>query len=114
MRRRVGRAGSHTRRTAGGADAIAPEAVFADTQAMAGAFKASGAKVAVLCGADARYATEAEPAAQALKKAGAVWVVYAGKPAAEEALRAAGVDQFIFAGQDAVAALKTLHASLGI
>ncbi len=99
---------------AGGVDAIGPEAVHADIAALAAAFAATGATVAVLCGADARYATDASPAAAALKAAGAVWIVYAGKPADEAALRAAGVDQFIFAGQDALEALTTLHAALGI
>jgi methylmalonyl-CoA mutase len=41
--------------------------------------------------------------------------VLAGKPGDREAaLRAAGVDQFVFAGQSAIAELETLHAALGI
>jgi methylmalonyl-CoA mutase len=99
---------------AGGVEAIEPEAVFADASALAASFSASGAKVAVLCGADARYATDAEAAAKALKGAGCDWIVYAGKPADEAAMRAVGVDQFIFAGQDALEALKTLHKALGL
>lgn len=99
---------------AGGVDALGAEDAHADIAAMVKAFGKSGAKVAVLCGADARYANEAAPAAQALKAAGALWIAYAGKPADETALREAGVDQFLFAGQDALEALKTLHAALGI
>ncbi|MDX2233889.1 MAG: methylmalonyl-CoA mutase family protein [Hyphomonadaceae bacterium] len=99
---------------AGGVDAIGPEAVYDSDDARVAAFARSGAAVAVLCGADARYATQAAPAAQALKAAGALWIVYAGKPADEAALRAAGVDQFVMAGQDALEALKTLHAALGL
>jgi methylmalonyl-CoA mutase len=39
----------------------------------------------------------------------------AGRPgAAEAALRAAGVDGFLFAGQDAVAVLGDLQRALGI
>jgi methylmalonyl-CoA mutase len=98
----------------GGVDAVGPETVYPDHAAIATALKANVAAVAVLCGADARYAMEAADAARALKAAGASWVVYAGKPADEAALRAAGVDQFIVAGQDALAALATLHAALGV
>ena len=51
----------------------------------------------------------------ALKSAGATKVLLAGKPGANEAaLVAAGVDQFVFAGQDVIAALQQLHVSLGI
>lgn len=99
---------------AGGVGAIGADDAHADIAAMAKAFAASGAKVAVLCGADTRYASDAAPAADALKTAGAIWIVLAGKPADEAPLRAAGIDQFVFAGQDALAALGTLHAALGL
>ncbi len=99
---------------AGGVDAIGSDVEHAGKTACVAAFTASGATVAVLTGADARYATEAGAAATALKATGCVWVVYAGKPADEAALRAAGVDQFVIAGQDALEALRTLHAALGI
>ncbi|KAF0186448.1 MAG: methylmalonyl-CoA mutase subunit beta [Hyphomonadaceae bacterium] len=99
---------------AGGVGAIGSEDVYADAAALGAAFAKSGATVAVLCGSDARYASDAASAAQALKAAGALWIVYAGKPADEAAMRTAGVDQFIFAGQDALEALKTLHAALGV
>ena len=100
---------------AGGVGAIEPEAEYASRAAMLAAFKQSGASVAVLVGADARYAAEAEAAARALKQAGAAWLILAGKPREDEAkLRAAGVDQFVFAGQDALAELETLHAALGL
>ena len=45
----------------------------------AAAFKASGCKIAVICGADARYADEAEATAAALKEAGAQHIWLAGK-----------------------------------
>jgi methylmalonyl-CoA mutase len=42
-------------------------------------------------------------------------VLLAGKPGEDEAaLRAAGVDGFLRAGQDAISALKELQKSLGI
>jgi len=99
---------------AGGVGAIGPDAPYPDDAARLAAFRSSGARVAVLAGADARYAAEAAGAALALKAADAAWIVYAGKPADEAALRTAGVDQFVFAGQDALGALETLHAALGV
>ncbi len=61
----------------------------------------------VICGADEAYLTEGESAARALKAAGARRVVIAGRPSNSEALSAAGVDSFIFAGCDLQAALAS-------
>jgi methylmalonyl-CoA mutase len=100
---------------AGGLASIGEEEVYRSREAMIDAFRASQTRAAVICGTDATYADDAENAAQRLKAAGADWVVLAGRPGAhEEALRAAGVDQFIFTGQDALQELTTLHAALGI
>lgn len=99
---------------AGGVAALGPEDVHADLTAVARQFSETDTRVAVLCGSDARYAAEGADAAKRLKASGCDWLVYAGKPADEAALRTAGVDQFIFAGQDALEALKTLHAALGV
>lgn len=79
----------------------------------AAAFKASGAKAACVCSSDAVNATLAEPTAQALKAAGARLVLMAGRPGDKEAaLKAAGVDQFLSAGADAIATLKGLQDKL--
>ena len=77
-----------------------------DLDALVAAFRASGAKLACLCGSDESYAAEAIPAAAALTAAGAtVWL--AGRPGEQEAaLRDAGVTNFIFAGCDAIAVLQ--------
>jgi methylmalonyl-CoA mutase len=100
---------------AGGVSSIGPEQAHANMEGLIDAFRETGARVAVITGADAHYFDNAENAAQRLKASGARWVVIAGKPDASEAkLRAAGVDQFVFAGQDALAALTTLHRALGI
>lgn len=100
---------------AGGIAAHGPDVAYADRDALLAAFRASKTPVAVICGADAVYAEEAEATARALKEAGAIWVALAGKPGEHEAQwRAAGVDQFVFAGQNAVEALATLHAAFGI
>jgi methylmalonyl-CoA mutase len=100
---------------AGGVGAIGEEEAYASRDAMIDAFRRSGTRVAVIVGADAAYAEEAHNAAQRLKAAGAHWVVLAGKPNEHEAAwRRAGVDQFVYAGQDALQELETLHAALGI
>jgi methylmalonyl-CoA mutase len=79
---------------------------FASREEMIAAFKASGAKLACLCSSDEVYAREAAAAAQALRHAGAsVWL--AGRPTAlERELTQAGVCGLIFAGCDALAALR--------
>jgi methylmalonyl-CoA mutase len=99
---------------AGGVALIGEDQVYADDATLSAAFTQSGATLAVLCGADADYAARGETAVRVLRASGAGWVVYAGKPADEASWRAAGVDQFIFAGQNAPDALSTLHTALGI
>jgi methylmalonyl-CoA mutase len=99
----------------GGVASIGEEEEYASREAMVDAFRRSQTRVAVICGTDATYAEDAENAAQRLKAAGADWVILAGKPGDHEnGLRAAGVDQFVFTGQDAIKELTTLHAALGI
>ncbi len=80
-----------------------------DIAALVSACRASGARLACLCGSDAAYQAEGIAAAAALKNAGAtIWL--AGKPSENEAaLRAAGVEGFVFAGCDAVAVLEEAH-----
>ena len=99
---------------AGGLDALV-EAGAADAAEAAARFAASGAAVACLCGSDEAYGECAESFAAALKKAGARHVVLAGKAGTSEAaLRDAGVDDFIFAGCDAVAALARTFGGPGV
>lgn len=100
---------------AGGVGSVCEETEFKSREDMVHALRKSGAHAAVICGTDAAYAEEAENAAQRLKAAGAEWVLLAGRPGESETkLRAAGVDQFVFAGDDALAALAQLHRALGI
>jgi methylmalonyl-CoA mutase len=74
-----------------------------------GAFKSSGAKIAVICSTDQIYATAVEQLAPKLKAAGARTVVLAGHPGADEArYRAAGVDRFIFMKCDVLDTLRAL------
>jgi methylmalonyl-CoA mutase len=97
---------------AGGIEAATNDG-FASRDAMIAAFKASGAKLVCLCSSDKVYATEATDAAQALTSAGAAPIYLAGRPGElEAALKSAGVQDFIYAGCDVVAALTRAHAFL--
>jgi methylmalonyl-CoA mutase len=85
-----------------------------DLAALAAAFTASGARAACLCSSDALYAGHAEAAATALKAAGAAFVLLAGRPGDRRAAyQDAGVDDFVYAGCDALAALTTVYAAIG-
>jgi methylmalonyl-CoA mutase len=93
---------------AGGIEAASNDG-FADLDAMVAAFKASAAKLACLCSADAVYERDAIDATKALQAAGATHIYLAGRPKDADALKAAGVGTFIFAGGDALATLKATH-----
>ena len=63
---------------------------------------------------DEAYAEQAEAFAKAIKASGAKGSALAGRPGEfERAWRAAGVDEFIFAGGDAVATLQSLYRRIG-
>ncbi|HET7156918.1 MAG TPA: methylmalonyl-CoA mutase, partial [Hyphomicrobiaceae bacterium] len=99
---------------AGGIEAIGGMPLH--TSADAGkAFADSGASVACICSADKVYAELGEATAGVLKQAGAKQVLLAGRPKDQEAaLKAAGIDTFVFAGSDAIATLTKLHEVLGV
>jgi len=118
----LGEIAEHNRRStwawnflaAGGIEGLTSDGYESAADAAA-AFKKSGARIACICSSDAVYERKARETAKALKGAGANRVLLAGKPGeAEAALREAGVDDFLQAGQDAVVALKELQKSLGI
>jgi methylmalonyl-CoA mutase len=89
----------------GGIEAI-DSAGFTEPAALAAAFTDSNAELVCLCSSDKVYAGLATAAAQALQAAGAKHIYLAGKPGDHEAaLRAAGVQDFIVAGGDALAML---------
>ena len=86
---------------------------FEDAAALTKAFKASGAKLAVLCSSDRRYGEQAEEMARALKAAGCAWLALAGNPGeAREAYQAAGIDEFIAMGGDLLAVLQAAWSAL--
>lgn len=93
---------------AGGLEAITSEG-FASAGDAAAAFKSSGARLACICSSDDVYSDFAVSTAAALKDAGAHRILLAGRPGdLEEPLRKAGVDTFVFAGQDMVDLLGDL------
>jgi methylmalonyl-CoA mutase len=96
---------------AGGIEAV-NEAGFDEASALARAFTESGARIACLCSSDAVYAAQAVEAAKALKAAGATRIYLAGKPGElGEALKQAGVNDFLFAGGDLLSLLGEAQAA---
>ncbi|MBU6456346.1 MAG: methylmalonyl-CoA mutase subunit beta [Bradyrhizobium sp.] len=90
----------------GGIEAVDAPA-FADPATLASAFKSAGAGFVCLCSSDKVYAEQALAAAKALQAAGAKHIYLAGRPGEQEAaLRDAGIGDFIFAGDDALAMLQ--------
>ena len=93
----------------GGIEAIDTEG-YDDPAVLAAAFKASGAALACLCSSDKVYAAQATGASKALQAAGARHIYLAGRPGEQEAaLRAAGVNGYVFAGGDALATLQEAY-----
>ncbi len=91
---------------AGGIEALSNDG-FANAEAAAEAFAASGATLACICSSDALYDAHAEATARALKAAGAKLASLAGRPGDKEAAyRDAGIDEFVFAGSDVLAVLQ--------
>jgi methylmalonyl-CoA mutase len=83
--------------------------------ALPAAFKAAGAALACLCSSDKVYEKEGAAAAQALKAAGARRIYLAGRPREQEAaLKAAGMQSFIYEGCDALATLTSVSDMLGV
>ena len=95
---------------AGGIEAVTNDG-FASVDDMAAALKASSAALACLCASDEVYAREAAAAAEAL--APLVRHLYlAGRPANQDALKAAGVGTFIYAGCDMIEVLQAAYQAL--
>jgi methylmalonyl-CoA mutase len=87
-----------------------PSGEVKEFAALSAAFMASGAVLTCICSSDKVYAEQAERAAKALQAAGAKHIYLAGRAGEQEAsLRTAGVNEFIFAGGDAIAALQQAY-----
>jgi methylmalonyl-CoA mutase len=78
-------------------------------------FQSSALEIACICSSDAIYATEAEATARTLSELGASHVMMAGKPGnIEKLLSAAGVNEFVHAGQNVVSLLEQLQLKIGV
>jgi methylmalonyl-CoA mutase len=90
------------------------EAVEADGSDLAGSYKAADAAIACLCSSDKVYEKEALAAIEAIKAAGGRHIYLAGRPGEREAaLRAAGVESFVYDGCDVLSTLNAVYAKLG-
>jgi methylmalonyl-CoA mutase len=90
---------------AGGVEALGNDG-FAELETLVAAYKASGAKLAVLCSSDAVYAEQGLAVAKALAGLGGK-LYLAGRPGEMEAQwREAGVHDFVHVGSDALAQLR--------
>jgi methylmalonyl-CoA mutase len=97
---------------AGGIEAVTTDG-FASEAEMVAAFKNSGAKLVCICSSDKVYGAEAVEAAQALTQAHAMRLYLAGQPGdLEGALRAAGVESFVYVGCDVLQELKAAFHAL--
>jgi methylmalonyl-CoA mutase len=97
--------------TVGSAGSAAGRVAFATNLFAAGGVAVTtepGPAVVCLCGADRAYAESAADAAEAARAGGARKVLLAGRG------EFAGVDDYVFSGCDAVAALETVLADLGV
>lgn len=99
---------------AGGIEGVGDGSYLTSTDA-GRAFGDSGAQIACICSSDDIYAEIGEATASLLKTAGATRVYLAGRPKDQEAaLKSAGVDEFLYAGVDAISALTSIQVALGI
>ncbi|UQX03510.1 methylmalonyl-CoA mutase family protein [Streptomyces sp. RerS4] len=114
----LGPAAAHTARAtfasnlfqAGGIEPV-HDPVSVDAAGAAEAYAASGADgMAVLCSSDALYEERAAEVAAALRGAGATTVFLAGRPGTS----ADAVDEYVFAGCDAVAVLSSVLDRMGV
>ncbi|MEZ0167104.1 methylmalonyl-CoA mutase family protein [Microvirga sp. TS319] len=108
---------------AGGIEALMNDG-FPAPHALTAAFAASGSQIVCICSSDEVYSgpaeaaitpneTAAEEAARELKRAGASLVYMAGRPVLrEDALRLAGVQDFIHYGCDVLAAVASIRSAI--
>ncbi|MEL6298969.1 MAG: methylmalonyl-CoA mutase family protein [Pseudomonadota bacterium] len=120
---RIGPAADHAARATwtanrlavAGIGTVGPADGFLTSGDVGQAFAQSGAAVACLCGDDDAYATLGDAAVQALKSAGAAYVIVAGRPAdtaVVEALETSGSDLFLTARGDILGDLRAIQEAI--
>jgi len=88
---------------------------LSDAQSAAAAYLDSGIPIAALCSSDSVYAEKALAFAYEIAQAGARYVYFIGAPGElEQALREAGVDEFVPENIDAIEFLRRAFETLGI
>lgn len=98
-----------------GTGGVACAEVDGDTDDLKAALGGAGTDLAVICSSDSIYAEHAVRTAAALKAAGAREVLIAGRPGEHEAAWAeAGIDGYIYAGDDTLAAVRGVLSRLGV
>jgi methylmalonyl-CoA mutase len=99
----------------GGFDVVSP-AGFKTPQDAAAAFASSGARIAVICSTDDNYPTLVPALVPLLQAAvpGAISVLAGYPPEQVEALKKAGIDEFIHVRADVLETLRLLQLQLGI
>ena len=108
----LGRPDDYTARVGFVRNLLAAGGIASDT-GEAGDYDAKTAPIAIICSSDERYAEAAAEIARALKLKGAKQLYLAGRPGELESLKAAGVDDFLYAGGDTTLWLDRMLAVYG-
>ncbi len=97
---------------AGGIEAVDNEGYW-EIPTLVHFFKKAGSPLVCLCSSDTVYGTNAADAARALAEAGATHIYLAGRPGGNEAAwRAAGINEFVYVGCDALAILQAAYGMI--
>lgn len=97
---------------AGGFEAIEAKEID-EPAALRAAYLASGAKIAMIAGSDARYSEALPDLTRALREASPLKVLLAGKPSGEGE-RDEGIDEFVSLGADIYSILAGLYEAMGV
>ena len=106
----IGPVARHTARAGFAANLFQAGGLATPTGDGATGLAAAGTTVACICGTDRDYAESAAGLAAELRSAGAtsVWLAGKSEPGVD------GVDGYVYAGCDALAAIRTVHEQLGV
>lgn len=85
---------------------------YATEDELVEAYRASGAKLIVLCSTDRQYEECGEALVRVLKGCNPLITYVAGRPSNKDRLHELGVDQFLFAGMNVLEVLEQAHEQL--